>query len=139
MNKLVKTQTLFKYPFDQDRLAIKAAIMVEAQLLRLFQADESFVIGDPTEMPRPRARKTDYACQLKDGKTRGSWLLLLPTSFRGRAISRGFVIYSSCRPAFGCRTAGPSAAPVSGKPVNGSPGAAGRARPRPSPWSQGAG
>ena len=54
-------------------------------LLRLFQADAPFVIGDPTEMPRPQARKTSYVGTLKDGKTRGFWLLLLATPYRGRA------------------------------------------------------
>lgn len=64
-------------------------------LLRLFQADAPFVIGDPTEMPRPQARKTSYVGKLKDGKTRGFWLLLLATPCRGRAIPCGFVTYSS--------------------------------------------
>ncbi len=67
----------------------------KAALLRLFQADAPFVIGDPTEMPRPQACKTPYVGKLKDGKTRGFWLLLLATPFRGRAIPCGFVTYSS--------------------------------------------
>ena len=56
----------------------------KAALLRLFQADAPFVIGDPTEMPRPQARKTSYVGTLKDGTTRGFWLLLLATPYRGR-------------------------------------------------------
>ena len=68
---------------------------VKALLLRLFQADAPFVIGDPTEMPRPQARKTSYVGTLKDGKTHGFWLLLLATPYRGRAIPCGFVTYSS--------------------------------------------
>jgi hypothetical protein len=67
----------------------------KAALLRLFQADAPFVIGDPTEMPRPQARKTSYVGTLKDGKTRGFWLLLLATPYRGRALPCGFVTYSS--------------------------------------------
>jgi hypothetical protein len=67
----------------------------QAALLRLFQADAPFVIGDPTEMPRPQAHKTPYVGKLKDGKTRGYWLLLLATPCRGRAIPCGFVTYSS--------------------------------------------
>jgi len=67
----------------------------QAALLRLFQADAPFVIGDPTEMPRPQARQTPYVGTLKDGKTRGDWLLLLATPFRGRAIPCGLVTYSS--------------------------------------------
>lgn len=133
MNKFIKAQAFFKYLFDQEHQAIKAAVIVEAilaacsprlsaiaqhmpggeaanykmiqrflaqvdvkaLLLRLFQADAPFVIGDPTEMPRPQARKTNYVGKLKDGKTRGFWLLLLATPFRGRAIPCGFVTYSS--------------------------------------------
>ena len=64
-------------------------------LLRLFQEEAPFVIGDPTEMPRPQARKTPYVGILKDGKTPGFWLLLLATPYRGRAIPFSFVTYSS--------------------------------------------
>ena len=53
------------------------------------------MIGDPTEIPRPQARKTAYVGTLKDGKTKGFWLLMLATPFRGRAIPCGFVTYSS--------------------------------------------
>ena len=133
MNKFIKAQAFLAHLFDQERLAVKAAVIVEAilaacsprlsaiaqhmpgseaanykmiqrfvaqvdvkaLLLRLFQADAPFVIGDPTEMPRPQARKTSYVGTLKDGKTRGFWLLLLATPFRGRAIPCGFVTYSS--------------------------------------------
>lgn len=67
----------------------------KAALLRLFQAEAPFVIADPTEMPRPQARKTSYVGTLKDSKTRGFWLLLLATPYRGRALPCGFVTYSS--------------------------------------------
>jgi len=40
-------------------------------LLRLFQESAPFVIGDPTEMPRPQAKKSAYVGTLSDGKTRG--------------------------------------------------------------------
>jgi hypothetical protein len=59
----------------------------KAALLRLFQADAPFVIGDPTEMPRPQARKTSYVGTLKDGTTRGFWLLLLATPYRPKACA----------------------------------------------------
>jgi Transposase DDE domain len=133
MNQFIKAAAFLQHLFDQDRLAAKAAVILEAilaarsprlseiaqhmpgreaanykaiqrflmqvdvkaLLLRLFQADAPFVIGDPTEMPRPQARKTSYVGKLKDGKTRGFWLLLLATPFRGRAIPCGFVTYSS--------------------------------------------
>ena len=62
---------------------------------RLFQHTAEFVIGDVTEIPRPHARKTAYVGTLKDGKTRGFWLLTLATPFRGRAIPFQFVSYSS--------------------------------------------
>ena len=68
---------------------------LQAALLRLFQAAAPFVIADPTELPRPHARRTSYVGKLKDGKTRGFWLLLLATPYRGRALPCAFVTYSS--------------------------------------------
>jgi len=64
-------------------------------LLRLFQADAPFVIGDATEIPRPHAYRTPYVGTLKDGKTKGFWLLLLATPYRGRALPCHFLTYSS--------------------------------------------
>ena len=64
-------------------------------LLRMFYEEATFVIGDPTEMPRPQARKTEYVGTLSDGETGGYWLLLLATPFHGRAIPCHFVSYSS--------------------------------------------
>ena len=64
-------------------------------LLRLFEEDAPFVIGDPTEMPRPQAKKSEYVGTLSDGKTSGYWLLILATPFYGRAIPCHFVSYSS--------------------------------------------
>ena len=60
-------------------------------LLRLFREQAPFVIGDPTEMPRPRAKHTEYVGTLSDGETSGYWLLLLATPYHGRAIPCGFV------------------------------------------------
>jgi hypothetical protein len=67
----------------------------QAALHRLFQVDAPFVIGDPTEIPRPQARRTQYVGTLKDGKTKGFWLMVLATPFRGRALPCGFVTFSS--------------------------------------------
>jgi len=64
-------------------------------LWRLFQEDAAFVIGDPTEIERPQAWKTEYVGKLKDGKTRGFWALILATPYRGRAIPCGMITYSS--------------------------------------------
>jgi len=64
-------------------------------LLRLFQSDAPFVIGDPTEMPRPQAKKTEYVGTLSDGQTSGYWLMFLATPYQGRAIPCHFVSYSS--------------------------------------------
>jgi hypothetical protein len=64
-------------------------------LLRLFQVEAPFVLGDPTEMPRPQAKRTAYVGTLKDGKTKGFWLLTLATPFRGRALPFSFITYSS--------------------------------------------
>ena len=133
MNQCIKAAAFLPHLFDQESLAAKAAIIIEAilaacsprmsaiaqhmpgsetanyQLIqrflgqvdvkallwRLFQADAPFVIGDPTEMPRPQARQTSYVGKLQDGKTRGYWLLLLATPLRGRALPCGFVTYWS--------------------------------------------
>ena len=64
-------------------------------LMRMFQSDAPFMIGDPTEMPRPQANKTEYVGTLSDGQTSGYWLLFLATPYRGRAIPCHFVSYSS--------------------------------------------
>ena len=72
-----------------------ASVDLKTVLLRLFQEEAEFVIGDPTEMERPQAKKTEYVGQLSDGSTRGYWLLLLATPFRGRAIPFHFITYSS--------------------------------------------
>jgi hypothetical protein len=64
-------------------------------LLRLFQTNAPFVLGDPTEIPRPEAWRTSYVGTLSDGKTKGFWLLTLATPFRGRALPFHFVTYSS--------------------------------------------
>jgi len=71
------------------------AVDPRAALWRLFQEDAEFIIGDPTEIERPQARKTEYVGTLKDGKTKGFWALVLATPYRGRAIPCGFVTYSS--------------------------------------------
>ncbi len=42
-------------------------------LMRLYQEDAEFIIGDPTEMERYKAPKTSYVGTLSDGKTAGYW------------------------------------------------------------------
>lgn len=66
-----------------------------AMLWRLFCEQAEYVIGDPTEIERPQAWKTEYVGTLKDGKTRGFWVLLLATPYRGRALPCGLLTYSS--------------------------------------------
>lgn len=68
---------------------------LQSVLLRLYQEEAEFMIGDPTEMPRPQAKKTDYVGTLHDGETSGYWLLLLATPYHGRALPCHFVSYSS--------------------------------------------
>lgn len=72
-----------------------AQVDVKPCLLRLFQEESEFVIGDPTEMPRHAAPKTAYVGTLSDGETPGYWLMVLSTPFRGRAIPFHFITYSS--------------------------------------------
>ena len=64
-------------------------------LLRFYQEEAEFVIGDPTEMERYKAPKTRYVGTLSDGKTAGYWLMVLSTPFRGRSLPCAFVVYSS--------------------------------------------
>jgi hypothetical protein len=61
----------------------------------LFNEEAEFVIGDPTEIERPNAWKTEYVGTLKDGKTKGFWMLTFATAIRGRAIPFHFLTYSS--------------------------------------------
>jgi hypothetical protein len=60
-------------------------------LARLLSAQAPFVLGDGTEVERPQARRTSYGGVLRDGRTRGFWLLLLAIPYRGRAIPCGFL------------------------------------------------
>ena len=64
-------------------------------LLRFYQEDAEFMIGDPTEMERYKAPHTAYVGTLSDGKTAGYWLMVLSTPFRGRSLPCSFVVYSS--------------------------------------------
>lgn len=64
-------------------------------LRMLFNEDAKFVIGDPTEIERPHANRTNYVGTLMDGQTKGFWMLTLATPLRGRAIPFHFVTYSS--------------------------------------------
>lgn len=64
-------------------------------LLRLYQEDAPFILADPTEIPRPQAKKTGSVGRLKDGKTRGFQVLTLAVPYRGRAIPFWFITYSS--------------------------------------------
>ena len=68
---------------------------MKSVLLRFYQEEAEFVIGDPTEMDRYKAPKTTYVGTLSDGQTPGYWLMVLSTPFRGRAIPFWFVTYSS--------------------------------------------
>ncbi len=63
-------------------------------LLRLFDEDAPFYIGDVTEGERPYAKRTGYVGRLSDGKTLGFWLLVLGQPYAGRAIPFAFVCYS---------------------------------------------
>jgi hypothetical protein len=64
-------------------------------LLRFYQEEAEFMIGDPTEMVRYKAPHTPYVGTLRDGKTAGYWLMVLSTPFRGRSLPCSFVVYSS--------------------------------------------
>jgi hypothetical protein len=67
----------------------------QATLKMLFNEEAEFVIADPTEIERPHANQTKYVGTLKDGETKGFWMLTLATPLRGRAIPFHFLTYSS--------------------------------------------
>jgi len=67
----------------------------QAMLKLLFNEEADFVIGDPTEIERPHADRTEYVGTLMDGETKGFWMLTLATPLRGRAIPFHFLTYSS--------------------------------------------
>jgi len=71
------------------------AVDLKTLLLRFYQEDAAFVLGDPTEMERYKAPKTSYVGVLSDGKTAGYWLMVLSTPYRGRSLPFSFVVYSS--------------------------------------------
>lgn len=85
-NESANYKCIQRFAADQDLKSI---------LLRLYQEEAAFMIGDPAEMPRPDAKKTDYVGTLSDGQTSGYWLLILATPYQGRAIPCHFVSYSS--------------------------------------------
>jgi len=64
-------------------------------LLRMFDENTPFVVGDVTEVERPQAKKTEYVGKLEDGRTRGFWLLMLGTPGGGRVIPFHGLTYSS--------------------------------------------
>jgi hypothetical protein len=68
---------------------------IKTALQRCFDAEAEFVIGDPTEIERAGARKTEYVGRLQDGQQRGFWMLTLGTPMRGYALPCNFVVYSS--------------------------------------------
>lgn len=67
----------------------------QERLKLLFNEAAEFVIADPTEIERPHANRTQYVGRLKDGETKGFWMLTLATPLRGRAIPFHFLTYSS--------------------------------------------
>jgi hypothetical protein len=66
----------------------------KVNLMRLFDEEAPFVIGDPTEISRRQAKKTKYVGRLSDGKTLGFSMLTLACPYKGRALPFAFIIYS---------------------------------------------
>ncbi len=63
-------------------------------LHRLYNEDTEYVLGDPTDIERLQAKKTEYVGKLKSKKL-GFNVLSLATPYRGRAIPFSFITYSS--------------------------------------------
>jgi hypothetical protein len=64
-------------------------------LNRLHWEEAPFILADPTDIERRRAKSTEYVDRLKDGKTLGFQVLPLAFPYRGRAIPFHFITYSS--------------------------------------------
>ena len=64
---------------------------------RLYNEDSPYIIGDPTDIARPQAKKTEYVGKLKDKKL-GFQVFVLSFSYKGRAIPFNFITYSSFVP-----------------------------------------
>lgn len=65
----------------------------EAFLYRLIDAQARFVLVDPTEIPRPQAKRTPYVGRLRDGGL-GFWVFTLAQPYRGRAVPIYLGLYS---------------------------------------------
>jgi len=63
-------------------------------LNRLYNEESEYVLGDPTDIERPHAGRTDYVGKLKNKKL-GFTMLFLATPYRGRALPFSFISYSS--------------------------------------------
>ena len=61
---------------------------------RLYNEDSPYIIGDPTDINRPQAKKTEYVGKLKD-KSLGFQIFILSFPYKGRAIPFNFITYSS--------------------------------------------
>lgn len=70
-------------------------VNLQKLVMRFYQEDADFVLGDPTEMVRYKAPWTSYVGTLSDGNTPGYWLMVLSTPFRGRSLPFSFVVFSS--------------------------------------------
>jgi len=70
-------------------------VNLQKLVMRFYQEDADFVLGDPTEMVRYKAPRTSYVGTLSDGNTPGYWLMVLSTPFRGRSLPFSFVVFSS--------------------------------------------
>ena len=83
--------------FDANYKAIQRFIEktdVKRALNRLYMEQGAFVIGDPTDIERPRGRRTPYVGHLKNGRA-GFQILTFSVPFRGRALPFHFITYSS--------------------------------------------
>jgi hypothetical protein len=63
-------------------------------LQRMCDNDSEYVLGDPTDIERLQAGKTEYVGKLKSEEL-GFWMMSLSTPYSGRAIPFSFITYSS--------------------------------------------
>jgi hypothetical protein len=94
----VKSEVEYEVKSDANYKAIQRFLSANDprdNLHRLFNEDSSIVIGDPTEIERTQAKKTEYVGKVGEDKKLGFWLLVLSSPYRGRAIPFNFIAYSS--------------------------------------------
>jgi hypothetical protein len=77
------------------RLLPSSAVTNRTSQVTSPSAVRPYVLLDITEVERPEAYHTSYVGTLKDGKTKGFWLMVLGSPYQGRMLPFAFRVFSS--------------------------------------------